>query len=293
MARPSDRLPDNASGEFFVDSSCIDCDTCRRIAPENFAEGAGFSFVGRQPATEAERLRSFMALVACPTASIGTESGASASPGVSAFPEPIEAGVHFCGFTSEDSFGAWSYFCVRDGGAGNFIVDSPRAASPLMARMEEMGGAKLMFLTHRDDVADHEKYHARFGCARVLHADDVTASTRGVERKLRGGDPIQLDPDLLAIPVPGHTKGHAVLLYKDTFLFAGDHLAWSPEREALHAFRGACWYSWKEQILSMERLLEHRFTWVLPGHGWRYRAASAGEMRAQLERCIAWMKKKA
>ena len=41
----------------------------------------------------------------------------------------------------------------------------------------------------------------------------------------------------------------------------------------------------------MERLLDFRFEWVLPGHGDRYRAPSAQTMRKELERCVAWMKR--
>ncbi len=288
MARVSERLPENAAGEFYVDRTCIDCDTCRRIAPALFHEGQGFSYVGRQPEGESERLRALMALVACPTASIGSLSHASAAAGAAAFPEPIEGGVFFCGYTSEDSFGAWSYLIRRP--EGNVLVDSPRAAAPLMKRIEDLGGVALQFLTHRDDVADHEAFHKRFGCDRVLHEDDLTPETSGVEKVLRGDRPTRLADDLIAIPVPGHTRGHAVLLDRDTYLFTGDHLAWSPERRALRAFRDACWYSWTAQIRSMERLLDHRFEWVLPGHGWRHHAASAAAMHADLERCIAWMK---
>jgi len=288
MARLSERLPDNASGDFYVDRSCIDCDTCTRIAPGLFAPADDHSFVSRQPADASERLRALMALVACPTASIGTVSRLDAGPGVDAFPESIAEEVSFLGFTSEDSFGAWSYLVRRT--EGNVIVDSPRAAAPLLKRIEEMGGARLMFLTHRDDVADHEAFHRRFGCERVLHADDVTPGTAGVERRIPGNEPVRLAGDLLAIPVPGHTRGHAVLLYRDRFLFTGDHLAWSPERRRLIAFRDACWYSWTEQIRSMERLLDYSFEWVLPGHGSGWHAPSAAAMRRELERCIAWMR---
>jgi len=290
MARLSERLRENAPGEFYVDRTCIDCDTCRRIAPRVFEAGSGFSYVGRQPVDEAGRLRALMALVACPTASIGTSSRVSAAAGVAAFPEPIEDDIFFCGFTSEDSFGAWSYLVRR--AEGNILIDSPRAAAPLLKRIEDLGGIRMMFLTHRDDVADHEAFRRRFGCERILHEDDVGAGTRDIERKLQGEDPARLAADLVAIPVPGHTRGHAVLLYRDAYLFTGDHLAWSPERRELRAFRDACWYSWEEQTRSMERLLDYRFEWVLPGHGWRYRSPSAAAMRADLERCIAWMKTK-
>jgi hypothetical protein len=47
MAKISERLPDNAAGEFYVDRSCIDCDTCTRIAPGVFAAAEDHSFVAR------------------------------------------------------------------------------------------------------------------------------------------------------------------------------------------------------------------------------------------------------
>jgi glyoxylase-like metal-dependent hydrolase (beta-lactamase superfamily II)/ferredoxin len=282
------RLAENVAGDFYVDETCIDCDTCRRLEPAVFAEGASFSYVGRQPDNEEERMRSLMALVACPTGSIGTVSRADARPGVAAFPEPVAENVSFCGFTSPDSFGAWSWFVERP--EGNLLVDSPRAANPLLKALERRGGVRRLFLTHRDDVADHAVLAKRFGCERILHERDVTSETQRVERKLSGDDPISLSDDLVAIPTPGHTRGHAVLLYREKFLFTGDHLAWSPRRRELTAFRDACWYSWSEQIRSMERLLDFRFEWVLPGHGWRYHAASPEAMRTELEKCVKWMK---
>ncbi len=63
-----------------------------------------------------------------------------------------------------------------------------------------------MFLSHRDDGPDHARYARRFGCE-VLHAADVGPVTRDVERYIEGADPVRLAPDLLAIPVPGHTRG--------------------------------------------------------------------------------------
>jgi glyoxylase-like metal-dependent hydrolase (beta-lactamase superfamily II)/ferredoxin len=288
MASPAQRLPDNAPGDFYVDATCIDCDTCRRVAPSVFEEAQDHSYVARQPESESDRLRALMALVACPTASIGTVSRSSAIPGVRRFPERIEENVFFCGFTSESSFGAWSYFVQRP--EGNVLVDSPRAVGPLLRRLEERGGVATMFLTHRDDVADHQAFRRRFACQRVLHTEDVTGGTSQIERRLEGPDPLPLAPDLLAIPTPGHTRGHAVLLYRDRYLFTGDHLAWSRRRNGLVAFRDACWYSWKEQTRSMERLLDFSFEWVLPGHGAWHHAESPAVMRRELEKCVRWMK---
>src|SRR5437868_8165580 len=176
MANPAERLPENVPGDFYVDRSCIDCDTCRRIAPSVFEEGNGYSCVHFQPAEGEEQRRALMPLVACPTSSIGTVSRINATPGVQAFPEPIDENVSFCGFTSESSFGAWSYFVERP--EGNVLVDSPRAAGPLLKNLEWRGGDATMVLTHPDDVADHAAVHRRFGCEPVLHECDVTTSTR-------------------------------------------------------------------------------------------------------------------
>jgi glyoxylase-like metal-dependent hydrolase (beta-lactamase superfamily II)/ferredoxin len=288
MASLAKRHADNAPGDFYVDRTCIDCDACRRIAPAVFEEAADHSFVRAQPASEADRRRALMALVACPTGSIGTESRQDVRPGLEAFPEPLEEGVSFCGFTSKDSFGAWSYFLERP--EGNVLVDSPKAVPRLIEEFSRRGGISTMFLTHRDDVADHEAFRQRFACERILHEADRTAGTKDIERPLSGHDPIALAPDLTAIPTPGHTRGHAVLLYREKFLFTGDHLAWSRRRGRLVAFRDACWYSWKEQIHSMSSLLDISFQWVLPGHGGWHRFDSSAAARQELERCVEWMK---
>ena len=277
------------AGDFYVDDTCIDCDACRQIAPAVFRDHGDQSSVYRQPATDAEVLAALKAVVACPTASIGTARKYDARAGVEAFPERVDANVYFCGFTAESSFGAWSYLVVRpEGEGGNVLIDSPRFTRPLVRKIEALGGVRAIFLTHRDDLADQEKFARHFGARRVMHADDG-AARHGVERVLEGEAEARLDEDLLAIPTPGHTRGHAVLLYRDKYLFTGDHLAWSPARGGLTAFRSACWYSWPVQTRSMEKLLQHRFEWVLPGHG-RIHHASADVMRAELERCVEWMK---
>ena len=71
MARADLRLPANAPGDFYVDSTCIDCDTCRQIAPAVFGQASTTSFVKAQPTAESERRVALQALLACPTGSIG------------------------------------------------------------------------------------------------------------------------------------------------------------------------------------------------------------------------------
>src|SRR2546425_1172090 len=99
MALIERRLPENADGEFYVDSSCIDCDACRQIAPATFRDHGGQSSVHHQPRTILDLHRALMALIACPTASIGTTSRRNACEAAQSFPENVFANVYFCGFT--------------------------------------------------------------------------------------------------------------------------------------------------------------------------------------------------
>lgn len=289
MAQLNRRRVQNAEGDLYVDSTCIDCDTCRWMAPDVFHRAGEQSAVYHQPADEKERLNAMQALLACPTASIGTvEKPKDVKDAQLTFPIMVAENVYHCGYHAENSFAATSYLIVRPD--GNVLVDSPRWAPPLVQRLQSMGPIKYMYLTHRDDVADHQKYRQHFGCDRILHQDEISAGTRDVEMQLSGREPFQLADDLLIIPVPGHTKGHTVLLYKHKFLFAGDHLAWSARLNQLIAFRNACWYSWSELIKSMGKLTNYSFEWVLPGHGRRYHADTE-TMQQQLQQCIEWMKK--
>ncbi|HEX8248835.1 MAG TPA: MBL fold metallo-hydrolase [Pyrinomonadaceae bacterium] len=290
MANPKLRLAENVEGAFFVDETCIDCDTCRQLAPASFRDHGGQSSVYRQPAGEEEARLAMMALVACPSGSIGAGERLNAKIGIGAFPHLIAENVYYCGFNSEKSFGAWSYLIVRaPENGGNILVDSPRFTAPLVRQIEKMGGVARMFLTHRDDIAEHQAFNEKFGASRVMHAADG-AKNIGVELVIEGEEAVKLDDELTVIPVPGHTRGSQVLLYKNKFLFTGDHLAWSPRRKSLTAFRSVAWYSWEKQTRSMQKLLEYDFEWVLPGHG-RIAQRPKQEMREHLMGCIEWMKR--
>src|SRR2546421_9503992 len=99
MANSSKALPSNVPGPWFVDSTCIDCDTCRQLAPRVFGEADGYSFVQTQPGPENERT-ALQALVSCPTGSIGTCEPSAAKDVFQDFPLPVEGNIFYCGFTS-------------------------------------------------------------------------------------------------------------------------------------------------------------------------------------------------
>jgi len=284
MARLAARLDENTPGDLFVDDSCIDCGACRQIAPRTFSRSSrlGMSIVSAQPSRDDEP-RALMAVVACPTASIGTSPKHPLDAALTAFPERLDGDVYYCGWHSEASFGAASYLILRPG--GNVMIDSPRASAQLFERIEKLGGLRTLVLSHRDDVADHAAFAERFGCERVMHADD--AGGLPIERRILGREPVALDDGLTLIPVPGHTRGSLALLYRDRFLFTGDHLWWDEDDRRLDMGRHVCWYSWPEQLRSLQRLRDFSFEWVLPGHGNWHHAESANAMRTALDEAIA------
>jgi glyoxylase-like metal-dependent hydrolase (beta-lactamase superfamily II)/ferredoxin len=286
MAQRAHAYADNAPGSFFVDQDCIDCGTCYTLAADVFADAGGHARVHRQPVDPGEGHRARLALVACPTASIGTDDRAGLREAAAAFPQTIEAEVSFCGYTSRRSFGAWSYLIERRG--GNVLMDSPRLGEPLLRTLEARGGVRFLVLSHIDDVAEHEALRRRFSCERVMHRADGLA---GLERYLDGEEPVPLAEDLLLIPTPGHTAGSTCLLYREAFLFTGDHLWWNPEKRRLSASRSLNWYSWKRQLASLEKLLSFDFRWVLPGHGASYQAESSAAMRRELERALVELRR--
>lgn len=286
MADRRRSVAENVPGDFFVDETCIDCDTCRQLAPEVFADAGVYSFVHAQPQSPEAARRASRALLACPTGSIGTLDPTSAREAKADFPMPLEGSVYYCGFNSPKSFGGNSYFVARP--EGNWLVDSPKYLPHLVDQFQKLGGIAHIFLTHRDDVAEAEKYAARFASRRIIHRKELSAQP-AAELVIDGVAPVQLASGFVAIPTPGHTRGHMCLLVENRYLFSGDHLWWSRKLGSLNAGRDVCWYSWEDQTHSMAALTKFEFEWVLPGHGERVKL-SAEAVQAQIRELVERMR---
>lgn len=233
-----------------------------------------------QPEGDAQLHQAYQALLACPVGSIGTVQ--SEKPRLQAartsFPLQLEGGVYCNGFNSEKSFGGNSFFIQHPD--GNWLIDSPRYLKQLVEAFEQKGGIKYIFLTHEDDIADSARYAKQFKSSRIIHRADADA-VPDAEWIMEGSETVQLAPQFQAIPVPGHTPGSIALLYDARFLFSGDHLWWDPESRTLESPKQLVW-SEPHLLRSIAKLLDHRFEWVLAGHGDRVRLP-APEMKAQVK----------
>ena len=75
MATKEDKYEDNASGKYYCDTECIDCDLCRETAPDNFTrnEDGGYSYLYKQPEDEGEEELCKEAMDGCPVEAIGDD----------------------------------------------------------------------------------------------------------------------------------------------------------------------------------------------------------------------------
>jgi glyoxylase-like metal-dependent hydrolase (beta-lactamase superfamily II)/ferredoxin len=283
MADRNKRLDSNVPGNFYVDATCINCDACRQLAPLSFEEIGDYSAVSRQPEGEPQIDQAYQALLACPVGSIGTEcqDKSQLHKAMESFPLHLEGGVSYCGFNSEKSFGANSFFIEHP--EGNWLIDSPRYIKYLVESFEQRGGIARIFLTHKDDVADADKYAAHFGAKRIIHRADADAAP-AAEHVVDGEETVPVGSEFQIIPVPGHTAGSMALLYRERFLFTGDHLWWDPHTKSLEAPIRLVWKRWT-LIESIRKLLDYRFEWVLAGHGDRIHLPQS-EMHAALRDLI-------
>ena len=271
------RHPENAPGEWYVDTTCINCSASRTIAPGVFAEIAEHTVVAKQPVSKEQLLIAWRARLCCPTASIHTEHHLDVPSDV--FPEPLTHDVYRLGYNARSSWGAHSFAIRR--AVGTAMVDSPRWTKQVVSALEAWGGISDILLTHQDDVADAGRYAEHFKAKVWIHEADRKAAPFATHL-IKGAEPLMMADDLLAIPLPGHTKGSVAYLFDSHFLFTGDSLAWDFDENDLVAWEDVAWHSWDEQRRSLRRLLDHPFEWVFAGHGASH-GASAEEMRARLE----------
>lgn len=278
---PRSDVPENWS----IDDRCTNCDVARQLAPDLVREHAGRSELVRQPRDEAERRQLLAAAHACPTRSVRPGSG-RLDPADDPFPLALDDGVLLLGHNSRLTAGATSYLCRRP--TGWVMVDTPRYSEELAARYAALGPVTDVLLTHRDHARHGREYADRLGARLWIHEGDLDAAP-DADRVLRGTEPVEVGPGLVAHPFPGHTRGSVLFVADERYCFSGDSLYWSRTTGDVEVHEAITWYSIEEQAASLERSLGVlRFEWLLPGHGERRRMPAEEadrRLRSLAERC--------
>lgn len=288
VALRSRRHPESASGDWYIDDRCIGCGASTSIAPQlirGASDGRQFVFV-RQPESHEDVHLAQMAAEVCPTKSIGTESDRRWRKH---HPVEVTAGVWRTGSNSAETAGGNAFVVRRQ--SGNVLIDAPRFTASVRSDVAQLGGLRTILLTHRDDVGDAERYADAFSADVWIHEADRNAAPFAT-RMLSGTDPVEVTDGVLAIPTPGHTEGHVMYLVDGETLFTGDSLSWDPDLEDLWAEEFVCWWSWPDQLDSLDRLAQHSFVRVIPTHGAISPTVDAGDMSDRLKRLVASLRSK-
>lgn len=271
------RNPDNVDGPWFVDRACIDCGAVRQIAPDLIARVDRRSAVSRQPSTPDEESAMRLAAQVCPTTSLRRDPPAGRERGL--LPHHLGHDVWLAGHNAQSSFGANSFLVER--AWGRAMVDGPRWHPDIVTWLDERGGLDHVLLTHRDDIGDAQRYAEHFGAQSWIHEDDLDAAPWATD-VLRGAADTTIEDELVAVPIPGHTRGSVAFVLEEDVLFSGDSLFWSRRRGDLGIHVKQTWYSLPAQLDSLEHLnATHRFAWVVAGHGDRHRT-DADDMAVRL-----------
>ena len=240
------------------------------------------------------------AMSACPTGSIRTERPLEQArhaarsfpiPALDADERPVPD-VFYNGFASKDTFGALSWLVVTP--HGNVMFDCPRFFEPLASNIDAMGGIKYIVLSHRDDVAGHERWAERFSAERVIHGKECSQhqGTDKCEIKLgNDAEGYQVVPGVRILLVPGHTEGSIAMLHEESkSLFTGDHLGYSEGVQGLSGFPRYCRFSWDVQLENIGRLKDVEFLHGFPGHGRPFHFKDADERKEQLGKAVENLK---
>src|SRR5215208_5652266 len=139
MAHQNKRLPSNVAGNFYVDSTCINCDACRQLASDSFEEIGDHSAVTMQPHGEEQLHGAYQALLACPVGSVGTvlSDRTRMQAAMASIPLRLEDDVHYCGVNPDKSFAANRLLVQHP--AVNWLIDSPRYIKHVVDAFDRMG----------------------------------------------------------------------------------------------------------------------------------------------------------
>ncbi|MBE9500052.1 ferredoxin [Streptomyces sp. GKU 257-1] len=257
---------------WYVDERCTDCDVARQLAPGLVRAAPGRSELVRQPQNPAETAQLRAAALACPHP-VDPPAGWPVRPGGtrSPFPLPLDENVLLCGHNSPRTAGANSYLLRRPSGHWMMVDTPPRYGEPLARRWTADRRITDVLLTHRDHAAHGRRWADRLDARLWIHEGDLDAAP-DADRVLRGRAPTEIGEGVVAVPLPGHTRGSVLYLADERYCFSGDSFYWARTLEDLEVAQSVTWYSIEELAASLASVAgEVRFTWLLPGHGGRKR----------------------
>ena len=256
MARVDLRHPANAAGDWFVDERCIDCGTCRELAPALFADVGPQSVVSRQPASPADEVERLAGGAGLPDAvhRHGVPAAASRSPlppRDRARDRRVRLRLLLAGLLRGDGVVRPPRRRQRHGRLAPLHPGPPAPAARDGRRARTSSSpTATMWPTPSAGRASSAP-----GCGST---PTTPAPRRSPPTSSRATIPWSSAPGSSPCRCPATRRARPSSSSTTRYLFSGDSLAWSHDRQDLTAFRDACWWSWSAQTASLARLADSR-----------------------------------
>ena len=176
---------------------------------------------------------------------------------------------------NRDTLGATAYFIVRN--EGNILIDCPAWDKNNQNFLENNGGVRWLFISHRGAIGKSAEIQKTFGCEILIQEQEAYLLPES--RVTVFTEKFTIDSGLEVIWTPGHSPGSSCFYYnfEGGILFSGRHLVPNKEGEPV-ALRTSKTFHWYRQIRSIKSLLEtftpETLQYICPG-------ASTGFLRGK------------
>ncbi|MGB5968893.1 MAG: MBL fold metallo-hydrolase [Spirulinaceae cyanobacterium] len=175
-------------------------------------------------------------------------------PGIFAFPP------------NRDTLGATSYFIVEK--LGNILLDCPPWNSINQEFVQNKGGVRWLFVTHRNGMAKVPEIQAFFHCEVIIQEQEAYLLPEVEVTSFQ--DEYVFAPNFLALWTPGYTPGSSCLYYNALggVLFSGRHLLPNTQGQ-LSPLHTPKTFHWPRQLRNVQKLRD-RFSpqtlaYICPG----------------------------
>lgn len=157
---------------------------------------------------------------------------------------------------NRDTLGGTAYLLLED--TGNILIDCPAWDETNCSFLEEQGGIRWIFLTHRGGIGKVKEIQQQFQCSVLIQEQEAYLlpglTVSHFQHKF------QLSPTSEAIWTCGHSPGSACLYHQNYggVLFSGRHLL--PNTHGMPVpLRISKTFHWPRQIQNVQKLRD-RFT---------------------------------
>lgn len=150
----------------------------------------------------------------------------------------------------------------------NILVDCPPWTPETAEFLQQRGGVRWLFLTHRNAIADVGAIQAELGCEVVIQEQEAyllpEIPTQVFQREIQLGD------RAVGFWTPGHSPGSACLYWagEGGILFSGRHLLPNPQGE-LAPLRTSKTFHWPRQLRSVQTVIDRfnakTLSYICPG----------------------------